>query len=230
MIIDGLQKTTLLDFPGSVACIIFTRGCNFNCPYCQNSELIGCNKDNGIFTEEYILNYLEKRKNVLDGVVISGGEPLLQKDIKEFIIKIRNLGLKIKLDTNGSNPQKLEELIKEGLIDYVAMDVKNVFAKYFNTIGNNTFIKNIERSIDILKKSNIKYEFRTTIVKEFHTVNDMYTICEFLGKDSKYYLQNFQDSDGVMNHGLHGFTHDELTDINSYLKKDFPNMEIRALS
>ena len=147
-----------------------------------------------------------------------------------FIKKIKVLGLLVKLDTNGSNPKVLKELIDENLIDYVAMDIKNIFLKYKMTVGKNILLKNIEESINILKNSNIDYEFRTTIVKELHTIDDLRKICEYIGNKCKYYLQNFEDSDDVINHSLHGFSHDELLMINDNLKGSFPNMEIRALS
>ena len=226
--IEGLQKVTLLDYPKKVACTVFTKGCNFNCSFCQNSSLIKCDK--GKISEEEVLEYINKRKNILDGVVVTGGEPLVQKDIKEFIKKVKDLGLLVKLDTNGSNSKVLKELINEKLVDYVAMDIKNIFLKYKITIGKDTILKNIEESIKILKESSIDYEFRTTIVKELHTINDIRKICEFIGKKSKYYLQNFEDSEDVINHNLHGFTHEELVLINDNLKENFPNMEIRALT
>ena len=226
--IEGLQKVTLLDYPKKVACTVFTKGCNFNCSFCQNSSLIKCDK--GKISEEEVLEYINKRKNILDGVVVTGGEPLVQKDIKEFIKKVKDLGLLVKLDTNGSNPKVLKELINEKLVDYVAMDIKNIFLKYKITIGKNTTLKNIEESIKILKESSIEYEFRTTIVKELHTIDDIRKICEFIGKKSKYYLQNFEDSEDVINHNLHGFTYEELVLINDNLKENFPNMEIRALT
>ncbi len=230
MIIDGLQKLSLLDFPQCVSCIVFTRGCNFSCPFCQNSGLIECGGEKGFISEEEVMAYLNKRKGIIEGVVISGGEPLVQKNITNFIKKIRAMGLKVKLDTNGSNPKKLKELIDEGLLDYVAMDVKNVFSKYYETIGGATLLNHVKESISILQTSSVKHEFRTTIVKELHTITDMKHICEYIGRDSTYYLQNFEDSERVIDHSLHGFSKEELKTIRSYLKKDFPNMEIRALS
>lgn len=230
MIIDGFQKITLLDYPSKVACIIFTRGCNLKCPFCQNSSLINCSKNCGNINEDEIFEYLDKRKNILDGVVISGGEPLVQKDIKKFIKKIKEYGLSIKLDTNGTNPKLLEELIDEHLIDYVAMDIKNIFSKYSLTAGNEAFEKNIEKSIELLKQNKVEYEFRTTIVKEYHKLCDLENICKLVGCESRYYLQNFEDSEEVINHNLHGFSHDELLFINDKLKKSFPNMVIRSLA
>lgn len=230
MIIDGFQKLTLLDYPGKIACIIYTKGCNFACSYCQNSSLIKCDSLKGKISEEEILNYLEKRKNILEGVVITGGEPLIQKNIKDFIYKIRKLNYSIKLDTNGSNPKLLKELINEGLIDYVAMDIKNVFSKYNLNIGKKIELDNIKESINVLKENKVDYEFRTTIIKEFNTFDDIFKVCKLVGTKSKYYLQNFEDSSDVMDHSLHGFSKEELLTILKKLKSDYPNLEIRTLS
>ncbi|MCI8394443.1 MAG: anaerobic ribonucleoside-triphosphate reductase activating protein [Bacilli bacterium] len=228
MLIDGFQKVTLLDYPNKVACLLFTRGCNFACPFCQNGGLISCDKREGVFSEDEIFAYLEKRKNILDGVVVSGGEPLLQKDLKSFLKKVKALGLQIKLDTNGSRPKKLRELIEESLVDYVAMDIKNIFFKYRMTAGRETLLSNIEESIALLKEHKVDYEFRTTIVKEYHTLNDLEAICSMIGSKSKYYLQNFVDSDQVLQKNLHGFSDQELKNINQMLKTHFPNVKVRA--
>ena len=156
MKISGMQKLTLLDYPGNIACLIFTQGCNFRCPFCHNSELLA-NQDENLIKEEEVMSYLEKRKGLLDGVVISGGEPLLQKDIETFMKKVKKLGYKIKLDTNGSNPHKLKDLIAKGLVDYVAMDVKNDFINYDKTSGVKSNTDFIKESIAIIENSNIEY-------------------------------------------------------------------------
>lgn len=226
MIINGFDKLTLLNYPGVVACTIFTKGCNYKCPFCHNSSLID-NSNSYDYDVEEIFTYLNKRKNMLDGVCISGGEPLLQKDIKDFIIRIKNMGFKVKLDTNGTSPLKLKELIDENLIDYVAMDIKNVFDKYTITSGKNMNISNIKESIKIIESSNIDYEFRTTIVKEFHTIDDIKEIYNMLNKNSKYYIQNFVNSDGVLNKSLHSFTKDELKEMRDILK--YENIIFRDL-
>ena len=228
MNIAGVQKVTLLDYPGKVACEIFTQGCNFECPFCQNSGLIPIT-NTGEFSEEEIFEYLTLRKNILDGVVITGGEPTVQKDLKSFIKKIKDLGLLVKLDTNGGNPKVLQELIDEDLVDYVAMDIKNIFNKYNITAGKKINLDNIKKSIEILKASKIDYEFRTTIIKEMHSLDDIVSICKLVG-NAKYYLQNFEDSENVIDHSLHGFSREELLFIDKYLKDLFPNVEIRALS
>lgn len=229
MNITGFQKLTLKDYPKHVACIIFTQGCNFKCPYCQNSDLISF-ENNNLISEEDVLHYLTKRKNMLEGVVITGGEPLLQKDIKTFIKKLKELGLKIKLDTNASNPILLKELLDEDLLNYVAMDIKNDYIDFEKTAGvKNLKMENINESINLLKNSNINHEFRTTIVKEFHKYQNIENICNLIGQDEKYYLQNFEDSQGVLDHELHGFTKEELQGIQEELEKNFPNVKVRGL-
>lgn len=228
MVIDGFEQVTLVNYPGHVACLIFTRGCNFKCPFCQNGTLINGQDKLGKIKEEEIFAYLDKRKKIIDGICISGGEPLLQKDIYLFIQKVKALGFKVKLDTNGSNPKLLKELIDNHLLDYVAMDIKNTFDKYSETIGRTNFdISLIKESIDILKNSDIDYEFRTTVVKELHTFNDIKEICHYLGKESHYYLQNFVDSENVVKKGLHSFKIEEIDEIFQKLHKGFPNLKIR---
>ncbi len=229
MKISGLQKLTLLDFPDVVSCIVFTKGCNLRCPFCHNSSLVVDSKLTPEIDEEEVFSYLNKRKNILDGVVISGGEPLLQKDIKDFIVRIKTLGYKVKLDTNGVNSKLLSELIDEKLVDYVAMDIKNTFDKYDMTTGkSNSRIDNIKESIRILKKEKVPYEFRTTIVKDFHNIEDIKKILKYIN-GSKYFIQNFVDNENTIKKGLTGFTKDELININNELKKDFTNFKIREL-
>lgn len=229
MKISGLQKLTLLDFPDVVSCIVFTKGCNLRCPFCHNSSLVVDSKLTPEIDEEEVFSYLNKRKNILDGVVISGGEPLLQKDIKDFIVKVKTLGYKVKLDTNGVNSKLLSELIDEKLVDYVAMDIKNTFDKYDMTTGKlNSRIDNIKESIRILKKEKVPYEFRTTIVKDFHNIEDIKKILKYIN-GSKYFIQNFVDNENTIKKGLTGFTKDELININNELKKDFTNFKIREL-
>lgn len=227
MKIAGLNKLTLIDYPGKVAAIIFTQGCNFNCSYCHNSGLIPLKGDN-IVTEEEVLEYLTKRKNILDGVVISGGEPLIQKDIDIFIKKIKDLGLKIKLDTNGFNPNKLKALLDGKLIDYVAMDIKSSFDNYHLITGIKETNK-IKASINILLESKIDYEFRTTIIKEYHDIDEIRKILSYIGSKPKYYLQNYQDNETVLNRDLHSFSESELKEIERLLKKDYPNVIMRGI-
>ena len=224
--IGGFQKVTLLDYPDQIACIIFTVGCNYRCPFCQNSELVIHSK--GIYSEEEILSYLNKRKGILDGVVISGGEPTVQKDLKDFIIKVKKLGLLVKLDTNGTNYELMEDLIQNKLIDYVAMDIKNDLNKYEKITINNPQINNIKKSIKLLKESKIDHEFRTTIMKNYHTIVDLKNICKLVDGD-KYFLQNFKDSEYVIGDNLIPFTNEELISIQNELQKEFTNVSVRDL-
>ena len=228
MIIDGFEKLTLLDYPENIACIIFTRGCNLRCPFCHNSSLLEFENEDSKFSEKEIFDYLEKKKKILDGVCITGGEPLLQPDIKEFIKKIKNLNLKVKLDTNGTNYLKLKELIEENLVDYVAMDIKNVYDKYPITTGvKNINIENIKKCITLLKKNKVKHEFRTTIVKNFHTYADIESLCKMVGKASPYYLQNFINSDNVLEKNLESFSNEELANLKNFLEENYNNIKIR---
>ena len=232
MVIAGLQKLTTTDFPGVIAAIVFTQGCNLKCPYCQNSGLIpiSISESSSNLSQEEFFEFLAKRKKVLEGIVITGGEPLVQKDLKEFIQKIKALGYLIKLDTNGTNPEKLKELLDENLVDYVAMDVKNDFTTYDKTSGTASInMTNIQQSIQTLKESNVPHEFRTTIVKEFHTADNIQKIASYLGKEQRYFIQNFEDSSNVLNHRLHGFTKDELISLQKKFEIDYPNLKVRGL-
>ncbi len=232
MNLAGLQKLTTSDFPDTLSCIVFTQGCNLKCPYCQNSSLIPMLQavTTNYLSEDEFFNFLEKRKGILDGVVITGGEPLVQGDIKEFITKIKELGYKVKLDTNGTNPLLLADLIDSKLLDYVAVDIKNDFANYGQTTGLSEFnTNNIEQTIQILKSSKVSYEFRTTITKEFHSISNIQNICELIGKEPKYYIQNFEDSSNVLNHNLHGFTFEELQEIQKIFEERYPNFKVRGV-
>ncbi len=199
MKINGFQKLTLLDFPEKMACIVFTAGCNFRCPFCHNASLV-THIDNALsYTEEEIFSYLEKRKGLLEGVCISGGEPLLQPDIEEFIKKIKAMGYAVKLDTNGSFPDKLIYLAECGLIDYVAMDIKNCKEKYSKTVGGVAFnIADIEKSVQFLLGGKVDYEFRTTVEDGLHTVEDISKIADWIKGAKRYFLQNFADSGDII--------------------------------
>lgn len=230
MVINGMEKLTLLDYPENTACLIFTQGCNFRCPFCHNKDLLMDSNCDGIIDEKEVFAYLEKRKGLIDGICISGGEPLLQKDIERFISKIKEMGFKVKLDTNGSSPIKLKELIDKGLLDYVAMDIKNDFDNYNKTSGVNIInIENIKKSIAILENSKILYEFRTTIVKQFHNIHQLENICEYIGCNAKYYIQNYRDCANVLQDGLDGFAQDELLNIQDVLHSKYPNVVVRGV-
>lgn len=200
MNICGFQKLTLLDFPGHTACTVFTGGCNMRCPFCHNAPLVtGTGEES--YTPREIFSFLEKRQGLLDGVAVTGGEPLLQKDIVPFLSEIKSLGYKIKLDTNGSLPEKLSELIGLSLVDFVAMDIKNTPEKYSLTAGTPIDFSLIEKSVSLLKESGIPHEFRTTVMGNFHTLSDITEIARFLGKTEKYYLQQFRDSGNILSDG-----------------------------
>ena len=230
MTISGMQKLTLLDYPGNTACLIFTQGCNFRCPFCHNRDLLGNEIKHEIIDEKEVFKYLEKRKGILDGICITGGEPLLQKDIETFITKVKEMGFKVKLDTNGSSPSRLKSLLDKGLVDYVAMDIKNDFLNYDKTSGIERInIENIKRSIDIIEHSNIEYEFRTTVVRELHDLFQLEKICKYLGPNVKYYIQNYKDCDTVLQKGLSGFDNDELISIQNQLRMTNPNVMVRGI-
>lgn len=211
MRISGLQKVTLLDYPGLVACTVFTPGCNFRCPFCHNSGLVTdvAHADNIPIDDFFAL--LNKRKGLLDGVCITGGEPLLQEGLEDFIARIKDLGFKVKLDSNGYSPAKLKRLIDDNLLDFVAMDIKNSLEKYPLTTGLTTFDpRPIEESIALLKEGKIGYEFRTTAVKEFHETEDFRKMAKMIEGTKAYFIQNFKDSGAVIAQGLHGFDRETL--------------------
>ncbi|MBR5246286.1 MAG: anaerobic ribonucleoside-triphosphate reductase activating protein [Clostridia bacterium] len=230
MYINGFQKLTILDYPGKVACIVFTPGCNFRCPFCHNASLVTHIDKDTYINEEEVLSYLKKRKGIIDGVVITGGEPLLQEGIEEFIRKIKDLGYSVKLDTNGSFPEKLISLVEDGLVDYVAMDIKNSKAKYMTTIGIDNFeMASIEKSVDFLLQNNVDYEFRTTIVKHFHTLQDIQDIVVWIKGAHKYFLQNFVDSGDLIMDGLEPISVDLLKEMKEKATETIPCVEIRGI-
>ena len=199
MIIHGFQKMTLLDYPGRVACTIFTAACNLRCPFCHNAGLVTKIENTQRIDESEVLAYLQKRKGILDGVCITGGEPTLQKDLADFIRKIRALGYAVKLDTNGTNPAVLQSLLDEGLLDYVAMDIKNTLEKYAATVGVASFdVTPIQQSIDLLRAGRVDYEFRTTVVAEYHTPGDIGQIAALIAGAPRYFLQPFVDSGNLI--------------------------------
>jgi pyruvate formate lyase activating enzyme len=210
MKIGGFQKTSLLDYPGEVSCIIWTVGCNFSCPFCYNVDVV--NKTAEPISEKEVLSFLEKRKNMLDAIVISGGEPLLQKDIVSFCKKVKKLGYLIKIDTNGTFPEKLKELLDEKLVDYIAMDVKAPKDKYFKLAGTKVDIKKIQKSIDIIKSSGVDYEFKTTFVPGLLSKKDIKEIGRWLEGSEKYFLQQFKNNTPTLS--------SDLKSIKSYSKEE----------
>lgn len=227
---SGFQKLTLLDYPQKTACTLFTAGCNFRCPFCHNAALV-THIDNSVsYTEEYVLDYLKKRSGVLDGICITGGEPLMHGDLPEFISKVKALGYLVKLDTNGSYPDRLEALIDSGNIDYVAMDIKNCKEKYLLTADcGEQDLANAEKSVEILKQKKIDFEFRTTVVKEYHTVEDIKKIAEWICGADKYFLQNFIDSGDLIKNNLSAVSRETLDLMCSAAQEMIPNTQIRGV-
>lgn len=231
MQIAGLQKLTLLDYPGHVACTVFTPGCNFRCPFCHNAPLVlperlGCDT-----TEDEVLAFLKKRRGILDGVAITGGEPLLHKDIGAFLEKVRALGFLIKLDTNGSFPDALEELIRAGLVDRVAMDVKNSPELYGRTVGLERFdLAPVERSKEFLLSGEVEYEFRTTVVRGLHTAESLAEAAKWIEGASEYYLQQYKDSgDVIAADGLGAFDEKEMHALADAVRPIVPSVQVRGV-
>lgn len=230
MNIQGFQKLTLLDYPGKMACTIFTAGCNMRCPFCHNSRLVINPSDEAEFTEDEILAYLKKRQGILDGVAITGGEPLMQKDIEDFIIKVRELGYPVKLDTNGTYPEKLKELVNKGLVDYVAMDIKNSPELYSETVGIADYnISKIEESIAFLLEGRVDYEFRTTVVRELHSVFSVEGIGKMIKGAKRHYIQAFIDSGELIGFDLTAVPKNEMETMKNVMLKYVDSCEIRGI-
>ena len=229
MQILGYQKTTLLDFPSHVAATIFTGGCNFRCPFCHNSDLI-LHPNNSLITENEIFAFLQKRKNVLSGICITGGEPTLQSDLSSFISRVRSLGYKIKLDTNGYRPEVLASLLEQELLDYIAMDIKTGLSNYSNLCGLPTLdTDKIKESISIIENSAIDYEFRTTVVKQYHSEQDFFEIANMLSPQSSYYLQSFTDSGNILTPDLSACDTETLNSYLAIVKKQLPHSFLRGI-
>lgn len=231
MRIVGLMKTTLLDYPGKVASTIFTGGCNFRCPYCHNGDLVLNHTTMEPYIEEEIFSHLNKRKNTLNGVCITGGEPTLQSELPEFIRKVKSLNLLVKLDTNGTNPAMLRSLLEEGLLDYVAMDIKHCRSKYNDVACMNPLdLQSIEESVDILKNCNIDYEFRTTVTRELHKMEDFEEIGKWIEGSKAYYLQPYKESEQVISKIFTTYSAAEFDEIVNILNNyNIGNIKVRAL-
>lgn len=230
MKIYGLQKTTLLDYPGMVAATVFTGGCNFRCPFCHNSNLIAP-KDSELLDEADFFSFLEKRRGILEGICITGGEPTLQKDLIPFIERIRSYKLKIKLDTNGYLPAVLKELYHRDLLDYVAMDIKSSESGYAAAAGVTALaFEAITESASVLMAGQIPYEFRTTVVKELHSRNDFLAIGQWLEGAKAYYLQGYQESADVPCKAFSAYSADEMEDFSKLLQEYIPNTQLRGIN
>ena len=230
MLFAGLQKLTLLDYPQHTACTLFTQGCNLRCPFCHNSLLLdACRAPENPILADDVLAFLYKRRGTLDGVCITGGEPLMHDELREFILHVRKLGFLVKLDTNGCYPDRLRHLIDEGLLDMVAMDIKNSPARYAMTVGVPGFdITPVRESAALLMEGKVPYEFRTTVCDELHRDEDMEEIALWLKGDSKYFLQSYLESDAVLHKGLHTPSRAKLEHFLSILRPHLPAAAIRG--
>lgn len=228
MKIFGFQKMTLLDFPGRVACTVFTGGCNFRCPFCHNASLVTHIDGEEITTEE-ILSYLNKRKGLLDGVCVTGGEPLLQTDLADFLRAVKEMGYAVKLDTNGAYPEKLKALLEENLVDYVAMDIKNSKEKYALTCGVAVDMQKIEQSVELLKEGRVEYEFRTTLVKELHETGDILSMAKWLSGTRYWYLQSFVDSGDLIGKNLSAHSEAWVKNAQSLAGQVIEGVKVRGL-
>lgn len=243
MLICGLSKTTLLDYPGQVAATIFTGGCNFCCPFCHNGDLVLRSGVVEPYSMTDILNFLKKRKSVLGGVCITGGEPTLQPDLRDLILQIKELGLLVKLDTNGYRPEVLQALCEEGLLDYVAMDIKNTPEKYASTVGylsgstvsrspfgsSQLDFSKIDASVSYLLHSSVTYEFRTTVVKELHTLEDLCQTASWIHGCSHYFIQSYKESEQVITPGYSAYPDSVLKKYVHMLQTILPCTTLRGI-
>ncbi|MBQ7726906.1 MAG: anaerobic ribonucleoside-triphosphate reductase activating protein [Clostridia bacterium] len=231
MTIHGLQKMTLLDFPGRVACTVFLGGCDFRCPFCHNFELADGSAP-AIMDDGELLAFLDKRRGLLDGVAFTGGEPCLRRELPDLMARVREMGFAVKLDTNGHHPERLAEIIDRGLVDYVAMDVKNSPEKYAQTIGLSPEAFSMEailRSIDLLKTGGTDYEFRTTVVAQLHEAEDFEEIGRLLKGAKRYFLQAFTDRDAVPFAGFCAPSKDLMEKYAAIVRKTVPETYIRGM-
>ena len=236
MLIKGLQKLTLLDFPDKMACTVFTFGCNFRCPFCHNASLVLSERaDDTSISEEELFSFLKKRKGILQGVCVTGGEPTLMPDLAAFLAKIKDMGYAVKLDTNGARPAVLRALVEAGLVDYVAMDVKNSLPRYGETVGIPELdTAPIEESMDYLMAGHVPFEFRTTLVRGLHTAEDIRAIGERLRGEERFFLQTFEDSgdliagESLAGESLGAFDSSETSAFLAILRTYIPNAQIRG--
>lgn len=230
MYLCGLQKLAMVDYPGKLAATVFTGGCNLRCPFCHNALLVTRLNETPELDEEAVLSFLATRTKLLDGVVLSGGEPLLQPDAADFLRKIRQMGFAVKLDTNGFFPDRLSAILEEGLVDYVAMDIKNAPEKYPITCGiPGLDTAPVAESVKLLRQSGVDFEFRTTLVREFHTPEDLLAIGRWLEGSPRYFLQAFVDSGNLVGSGCSPFTPQEMRDFTLLLRPFFREVSLRGV-
>ena len=230
MRICGLQWLAMVDYPGKLAATVFTGGCNLRCHFCHNAPLVTHLEEAEHYSEEEVLDFLRQRQGLLDGVVLSGGEPLLHSDAASFLRKVRALGYAVKLDTNGCFPDALAALLEEQLLDYVAMDIKNRPEKYPMTVGVPDFDPApVRESVRLLTQASVDYEFRTTAVREFHTEADFLAIGRWLEGAPRYFIQNFVDSGNLVGTGCHGFSPQELQVFAALVRPYFGSVDVRGI-
>lgn len=230
MQIHGFQKTTLLDYPEHVAATIFLGHCNFRCPFCHNKDLVLAANEMPLIDSNEIFSFLQKRSGILDGVCITGGEPTLSDGLTDFISKIKDIGLKVKLDTNGSHPDVIKYLVTNNLLDYVAMDIKSSLKQYPKVCGiNSVDLDNVKESVSYLMSQSLPYEFRTTVIKELHTFEDILEIGHWIKGCRAYYLQPYLDSEQVIQPGFNSYSKKELINLQSQLKNYIDHVEIRGI-
>ncbi|MDD3347102.1 anaerobic ribonucleoside-triphosphate reductase activating protein [Oscillibacter sp.] len=230
MRICGLQKLSMVDYPGKLAATVFTGGCNLRCPFCHNALLVTRLEESPALESGDILSFLSTRRNLLDGVVLSGGEPLLHAGAADFLREVRALGFSVKLDTNGCYPDALGNLLSQGLVDYVAMDIKNCRERYPETVGVPDFdIAPVEESIRLLRRSGVSFEFRTTAVRELHTAADIRAIGAWLAGAKRYCLQTFVDSGNLIASGLHPLSPEEMAAFAAAAQPFFGHVEVRGV-
>lgn len=230
MKIYGLNKTTLLDYPGKVAATIFLGGCNFRCPFCQNSSLVLNPSAQPEIPVKEVLSFLKKRKGILDGVCITGGEPTLSPDLPELLREIRTLGYPIKLDTNGTHPALLKTLTEQNLIQMTAVDIKACPDNYPALCGLvHPELDAVKETVEFLKNGTLDYEFRTTVIRELHSEKDFIEIGQWLTGAKAYYLQAYRDSEEVLQPGFSSYTRKELEHFREILKRTIPLVELRGI-
>lgn len=229
MNVFGIEKLSMVDYDGKIAATIFTGGCNFRCPFCHNSSLVLDYQTLLKIDEQEVLAYLEKRKGLLDGICVSGGEPTLQKDLSAFLEKVKKLGYSIKLDTNGTNPNTVKSLKENGLVDYFAMDIKNSKEDYAKIIGFDSYdTTNVEKTVELFLGGDYDYEFRTTLIKEYHPIENIKAIGEWIKGAKKYFLQKYIDSDTCILGGLSPVSESVAKDYVTLLKNYIPNTNLRG--
>ncbi len=231
IVFTGLQKLTLLDFPGKVACTLFTKGCNMRCPFCHNASLVVRANEQQPYENGELLEFLKKRFGLLDGVAITGGEPTLWPGLYDFIAELKKIGYEVKLDTNGTRPEVIKSLVADNLVDYIAMDIKNCREKYGKTVGfdESYDLSHIDESIEFLMSGNVDFEFRTTVTREYHTIEDIVKIGKWIRGGEKYFLQQFKDSGDLIGEGLSEYDKVEMTLLLDQIRQFVPNAQLRGL-